>query len=589
MLAFTPDRGDPLAAGADLGHRDVPRADGQAHRPVGPPGRLSLLESGRVRGGRPRRHRRRLAPRHPRLHQRAARAPDRRRDQQGRPRPTRTSRLHRRGPDRRSALARPRRPGWCCPAPPGGSCPGRGGGMADTGHSKCSGRKVVRVRVPPSAPSTASPRRSAGPNRRVDVPKRAGNSPRIGCPREHRREHDPQPGTVTSPAPTRPPRLPDARTPPPRRRPHPHRHRRGRGADPPRPRGDAGRGGLRRRRPGRRTASRPSSSPRSSGPTWSSSTSRCRSSTGIAPPSRSARASGSPRSSCSPRSRQRELVERARDAGAMAYLVKPFTADRPACRPSRSPVALAAELKALEAEVADLGERLETRKAVDRAKGVLMTQLELSEPEAFRWIQKTAMDRRLGMREVAEAVINGLPACTDRRLTAARSSGARPSGHDTVTIRRVAVREPRPHGLVFGLVSRSGQPLDVRGDRVTSGGHPCVLPSSSACRSRSQHLPSAPVAPRAATPRPAAAPAAPQLRPEDRLLRCPHRRDANLGINIQNGVKLALDEYNKKHADCKVKLEQLRLPGRPDPGPGPGQEGDRRQDRRRHRRPGVLR
>ena len=67
------------------------------------------------------------------------------------------------------------------------------------------------------------------------------------------------------------------------------------------------------------------------------------------------------------------------------------------------------ELTALEAEVADLGERLETRKLVDRAKGVLMTQLKLSEADAFRWIQKTAMDRRLGMKEVAEAVINGFP------------------------------------------------------------------------------------------------------------------------------------------------------------------------------------
>ena len=67
------------------------------------------------------------------------------------------------------------------------------------------------------------------------------------------------------------------------------------------------------------------------------------------------------------------------------------------------------ELTALESEIADLGERLETRKAVDRAKGVLMSQLKLSEADAFRWIQKTAMDRRLGMREVAEAVITGLP------------------------------------------------------------------------------------------------------------------------------------------------------------------------------------
>ncbi|GAA1874461.1 response regulator [Lapillicoccus jejuensis] len=104
---------------------------------------------------------------------------------------------------------------------------------------------------------------------------------------------------------------------------------------------------------------------------------------------------------------QKELVERARDAGVMAYIVKPFTqADLgPAIDIARSRWT---ELTALEAEVADLGERLETRKAVDRAKGILMTQLKLSEADAFRWIQKTAMDRRLGMREVADTVIKGL-------------------------------------------------------------------------------------------------------------------------------------------------------------------------------------
>ena len=104
---------------------------------------------------------------------------------------------------------------------------------------------------------------------------------------------------------------------------------------------------------------------------------------------------------------QTELVERARDAGVMAYIVKPFTAGdvTPAID-----IALSrwGELKELESEVADLGERLETRKAVDRAKGVLMTKLKITEADAFRWIQKTAMDRRMGMREVAEAVIAGM-------------------------------------------------------------------------------------------------------------------------------------------------------------------------------------
>ncbi len=104
----------------------------------------------------------------------------------------------------------------------------------------------------------------------------------------------------------------------------------------------------------------------------------------------------------------RDLVSRARDAGVMAYVVKPFTLDdlRPAVDIARSRWV---ELHALEAEVADLGERLETRKTVDRAKGVLMEQMNLSESEAFRWIQKTAMDRRLGMRDVAQLVIDGLP------------------------------------------------------------------------------------------------------------------------------------------------------------------------------------
>ena len=104
---------------------------------------------------------------------------------------------------------------------------------------------------------------------------------------------------------------------------------------------------------------------------------------------------------------QKELVERARDAGVMAYIVKPFTVSdvTPAIEVATSRWA---ELKALESEVADLGERLETRKAVEKAKGVLMKKLKITEAEAFRWIQKTAMDRRLGMREVADAVVSGM-------------------------------------------------------------------------------------------------------------------------------------------------------------------------------------
>jgi len=102
---------------------------------------------------------------------------------------------------------------------------------------------------------------------------------------------------------------------------------------------------------------------------------------------------------------QRELVERAREAGAMAYLVKPFSKSDlvPAIEMA---VARYDELSALESEVADLTERLETRKLVDRAKGVLQTRFGLSEPDAFRWIQKAAMDKRTSMREVAKVVLD---------------------------------------------------------------------------------------------------------------------------------------------------------------------------------------
>ncbi len=101
---------------------------------------------------------------------------------------------------------------------------------------------------------------------------------------------------------------------------------------------------------------------------------------------------------------QRELVDRAREAGAMAYVVKPFDASDvvPAIEIAMGRFA---EITEIEAEVADLEERLESRKAVDRAKGLLQSGLGLSEPEAFRWIQKTAMDLRKSMREVADGII----------------------------------------------------------------------------------------------------------------------------------------------------------------------------------------
>ncbi|GAA4184478.1 response regulator [Streptosporangium oxazolinicum] len=101
---------------------------------------------------------------------------------------------------------------------------------------------------------------------------------------------------------------------------------------------------------------------------------------------------------------QRDLVERARDAGAMAYLVKPFTKSDlvPAIEMA---VSRHQEIAALEREVGTLSERLETRKLVERAKGLLMERHGWSEPQAFRWIQKASMDRRLSMRQVAQIVV----------------------------------------------------------------------------------------------------------------------------------------------------------------------------------------
>jgi response regulator NasT len=109
---------------------------------------------------------------------------------------------------------------------------------------------------------------------------------------------------------------------------------------------------------------------------------------------------------------QRELVERAAEAGALAYVVKPFTPNDliPAIEVALS---RATQIEALEDEISDLAERLETRKVLDRAKGILNNTMGLPEPEAFRWIQKASMDRRLTMKEVAQTVIDQLAEKSD--------------------------------------------------------------------------------------------------------------------------------------------------------------------------------
>jgi response regulator NasT len=106
---------------------------------------------------------------------------------------------------------------------------------------------------------------------------------------------------------------------------------------------------------------------------------------------------------------QKELVNRASEAGAMAYVVKPFSPNDllPAIEIALSRYA---QIQALEAEVADMSERFETRKVVDIAKGILNEKMGLSEPEAFRWIQKASMDRRLTMKDVAVTIIDQLGA-----------------------------------------------------------------------------------------------------------------------------------------------------------------------------------
>jgi response regulator NasT len=106
---------------------------------------------------------------------------------------------------------------------------------------------------------------------------------------------------------------------------------------------------------------------------------------------------------------QRDLVEKARDAGAMAYLVKPFSISDlvPAIEVA---VSRFQEIAQLEREVATLGDRLETRKIIERAKGLLQAKHSMTEPEAFTWMQRAAMDQRTTMKRVAEVVLETLAA-----------------------------------------------------------------------------------------------------------------------------------------------------------------------------------
>ena len=204
-------------------------------------------------------------------------------------------------------------------------------------------------------------------------PRGPGSARPLGCHRDRRRrehppvpDHEPGAGAAAAAA-------PDAPTLRPRHGRHPHRGRRGRGADPPRPRRDARGGGATTWSGGRERRAGGRAGRASCGPTWSSSTSRCRCWTASPPPSRSP-GRGSPRWSCSPRSARRELVERARDAGAMAYLVKPFTAADlvPAIEIARRRFA---ELAALEAEVADLASGWRPARRSTGPRACCMTQL----------------------------------------------------------------------------------------------------------------------------------------------------------------------------------------------------------------------
>jgi two-component system, response regulator PdtaR len=168
---------------------------------------------------------------------------------------------------------------------------------------------------------------------------------------------------------------------------------------------------------------------------------------------------------------QRDLVLRARDAGAMAFLVKPFTkADLvPAIEIA---VSRFQEFAALESEVSNLKERLEVRKLLDRAKGMLQAEQGMTEAEAFRWIQKSSMDRRMTMRAVAEEVLQGIPPSEPK----AADGQNRESGEVRPGARESRGAEPgapgKAAGAADGSESRTGKTGRGKPGADGTGGSP---------------------------------------------------------------------------------------------------------------------
>jgi two-component system, response regulator PdtaR len=163
---------------------------------------------------------------------------------------------------------------------------------------------------------------------------------------------------------------------------------------------------------------------------------------------------------------QRDLVERARDAGAMAYLVKPFTkADLvPAIEMA---VSRFTAIRALEEEVEDLQERLAMRKLLDRAKGLLQARYGLTEPEAFRWIQKTSMDRRLPMGLVAQAIVDEAARGVLDPPVGPPDAGGAPGGAGTSAT--PATGSPAPAAAPGGGAGRPGTPRPPGTSRANGG------------------------------------------------------------------------------------------------------------------------